>query len=315
MKTKDIVWGDLLAGEVIKKHKEIIVSQTQPNYYLWPVKYTSSDTWVTSEWWVNLGIKLVNDEIDVVTGLEILLNASMREYIEKAYKFIEEIWDDEAKGIFDEEYYYNIIVHLQEGTKIKDHFVNNNNMQDVDKNEQLRKALIRINDEKTCRYVSMKISRSIEKGVESFSQLEEYIMPRMAEFGLLWSNYFTQSEIDYLKKKCLESLEKDKRIIENDQEQEISMLNKRSLWIIDKIAYWAWILGWSDIIIFLKSSPWYWDNLKDLFNNDVDNENFLVWSNYSNEILMQEKSIEMMENYLIDGAIAWTRMSRLRRPD
>ncbi len=35
-------WGDLLAEDVIHKHKKIILCQPTPNYFLWPVKYCFS---------------------------------------------------------------------------------------------------------------------------------------------------------------------------------------------------------------------------------------------------------------------------------
>lgn len=306
-----IDWGDLLADEVIKKHKKSIISQPQPNYFLWPIKYCSSDTWATKEWWINTGIKLVDEEIDVLTGLEILLNANRKDYLKRAYVFIEELWNEESQSLYEEDSYYNIIVHFPEGNRIRDSIINYGNMHHLDANDLLRKALIRINDEKICHYVSMKIIEKIENSLVSEYELENYIMPRLTEFKGLWVNYFQPKHLEFIKLKCLDLLEKDKWVYENKMEKELKEAGERNLWIKDVIAYWSWSLNWIEILNSLKTSNWYWNQLNDLFHYDDDNMNFLVWSNYSDDVLLHDKSIEMMENYIIDGAIAWSRMRQV----
>ncbi|HIE00082.1 MAG TPA: hypothetical protein EYP59_07295 [Thiotrichaceae bacterium] len=309
MNTERKEWGDLLATEAIEKLKPVI--QTQPNYFLWPIKYVPSDTWVTQTWWLNMAIKLVEKEIDVFTGLEILLSMGKKKYLKTAIKLIESLWAED-QTLYDA-YYYDIIVHLPKTHQIRQYFVDYRDMPSIDQDRLLREALIRENDEMTCRYVSNQIIRKIQNHCETQKELEDYIMPRMAELGKRCVHYIAPRYIHYLKWKCRQVLKKDKWVTENGEEKAF-LYHNRSLWIRDSIAYWAWALGWDDLIQELRQSPWYWNNLEDIWAYDFENEPFLIWSHYSVDEILQDKAIEMMENYLLDGVIAWTRMRQLDCP-
>jgi hypothetical protein len=306
---KDIIkWGDLLAEEIIPKHKKAIQTRPRPNYFLWPIKYVPSDTWVTKEWWIKTAIKLVEEEIDVYTGLEILLNVGKKAYLKTAINLIESVWNANHQCLYDAYYYYDIIVHFPKEHEIRKDFIDYKDMQSIDQDNPLRRALIRENDKTTCQYISNVIKQKIQNHSKD---LEDYIMPIMAQFGKRCQYYISPNHIEYLKWKCRQFLKKDKWVIENDKENELLQNGKCSLWIRDSIAYWAWALGWDDIIQELRNSPWYWNNIQEIFCYDSDYDNFLVWSHYSDDKVLQEKAIEMMENYSLDEAIAWTRMRKL----
>jgi len=191
-------------------------------------------------------------------------------------------------------------------------------MDSIDFDEQLRKALIRINDEKICHYIAKKINNEVKvfRCDDDFIVIfEEYIMPRMAEMGALSSSYINKEIINLLKEKCIEYLDKDRLIIENNKTEILLKENKRAIWVRDSIAFWAWRLNWTDLLDKLENDNWYWSCV---FNPpfDQDNTNLLVLSTFTANEYLRKQAINVMTSHpyhKLDGAIAWKRMEQLRK--
>ncbi|GBC61017.1 hypothetical protein DENIS_1977 [Desulfonema ishimotonii] len=303
MKTEDKEWGDLLAEDVIEKHKIALRKQPRPNYYIWPIKYVKTDAWISEKWWIDTGIELIEEEIDVISGLEIVLNAGKKEYMDKLIEIIGPLWNNKCET----EYLYDLIALLPPDHSIRKKVFNYRYMEGINKDIRKRQAIMFVKDEKFCRYLSEKIINMIGDYLETDEYLlGDYIMPRMAEFGKSSKIYFEKHFLDNLKSKCFEVLRKDKGLIETGKECKLCEFR-------ESISYWAWSLDWHDIMEFLKTSRWYMNCLPEIFFGDYNNENFLIWSHYIEDDFMRKKAIQMMESCILDGAIAWTRMRNLLR--
>ncbi len=299
MKIEDKEWGDLLADDVIEKHKIAIRKNPQPNYYIWPIKYVKGDTWVSEEWWLATGIELIEKKIDILCGLEIVLRAGKKEYMPRLAEVLETI-----EYIYDPEYWYDYIALLPDDHPIKKDTFDYKYMESINTDKWQRRALMSVKDERLCVYLSEKIiniMNNYSRKEEKTGVLQEYVMPRMAEFGKSSRIYFEDRFLNFLKSKCFELLKKDEKFIQEKQDYKLSCFR-------EKIAYWSWSLGWHDIMEFLGKSPWYKEYLSVMFSDDYDHDNFLVWSHYIEDDFIVKKSIEMMETCILEGAIAWTRM-------
>ncbi len=300
MKTEDKEWGDLLAEDVIKKHKIAIRKNPQPNYYVWPIKYVKGDTWVSEEWWIATGIELIEKEIDILCGLEIVLRAGKEEYTDKLVQILEPIWAHTC----DPEDWYDYIALLPDNHPIKKDTFDYKYLESINIDKWKRRALMSVKDSRLCKYLSEKIISIVNDCSEKEKEaeiLEGYIMPRMAEFGKSSGIYFKKCFLNFLKSKCFELLKKNKNFIQEEQDYKLCYFRK-------KIAYWSWSLGWHNIMKFLNQDPWYKQYLYVMFRDDHNNDNFLVWSHYIENDFIVKKSIEMMETCILDGAIAWTRI-------
>ena len=299
-----------LANKLIEEYKKAFLNGLVGNYFLQPLKYIPSDTWVSKEWWISMAEGFVKEEKYILIGLEILLNQRRFEYLDKATQVIEKWWREKAGH--DPEYYLDIISHLPKDHSIRQYYIDYNSISNIDTddgfNRLLRNALIRVEDTKVCNFLSERISSILSESFVDEGLFEDYVMPRMVELGSVCSKYIDEKLINKAKDLCRMFLERDQKTIGIEEKL------VRSLWIRCDITHWAWTLGWHDILNELREMTWYWDTLFNKHFYDWENYTLLVWSQrFSDEVLRNEalKVMKMADNRKFDGAIAWTRMEKL----
>jgi hypothetical protein len=302
-----------LANKLIDEYWYDFEQGKEWSYYFGLSRYVPTDKWASKEQWFRTALHSVENNLNVLEGLAILLDMEKETYLEKAINYVESNWNDKTQCLPDADKYYDLIAHFPEQHKIRSYYIDYADLESIDSNGELRKSLIRIHDEKLCQFISNRICREVEAYYaddEFVNILESYIMPRLIQMGTQSYSYIDQKVMGWLKAKCIEYLDKDRWIVENDKFEYYVNENRRAIWIRDSIAFLAWRLGWTDMIEKIVKEDWYWSCVFEP-PFDQDNTNLLVWSLLTNSDILIKQAVTTMINhpyYKVDGAIAWKRI-------
>lgn len=299
--------ADALAAQVLEHHKNVLSAQAQPNYFLDPIRYNKTDTWLSWDWWIETAVKMVETWVNSVAGLEILLHAGHNSFLPTAIELVESCWNEEL-GISDAEYLYDLIAHFPRNHPIFRWMIASIPVDGVDADPALRRALIVANHQPTCELFSKKLCDLVR--MHAFSDLDREIMPWLVELGLFAKGFVDHACALKVKAVCLGWLESDHENFLRPSAYSGQDPDDRELWAIDQIAWWAWAMGWEDVLRFLADSDWYWSALGPELLADQDRVNLLIWSHRIANSRLIELSIDLMESHVLEGAIAWSRLRR-----
>ena len=291
-------WSDLLAQEVIEQSKPFLLSY--PNYYLDPLRYSPSDTWISNDWWTDTAMKVSKDDLRYIIALEILLRSGNDLFLQDAINLAEENWHP-VFGLPDSDY-NDLIPYFPSDHPIKKWLLSTTPIEGPDADTQLRTALVRAGHDDTCARFAHKITDYM-KNCRS-PDLELRPLYWLADLYQYAPAFVDPKQIAFFKNKTL-------RLLKNDLEQlaihDRLPIAPRYVRTLDEIAHWSWIFDWHDVIETLKENTEYWRFLSEHLHDD-DNLNLLVWSWYTQHPRVLQESIRQMENTVLDGAIAWTRL-------
>lgn len=304
---------DNLAESLINEYLSQFKAGLTWNYYNWDPKYVKGDTWVSRDEWMNIAKDCLVKNTNVLQSLEILLDEETDAYISIAEEVVEK-WYNE--GGYDAHYYYDIIAHLPRQNPIRQSVVSMDAYDDffcIDSSEQslLRTALVRVKDADFCKTLGDYLNNLLSSSNLDDELMEDKIIPLLIEFGAASESYVLPSNLERVKEFCLAFLENDKRIVNYMLNGGSLNEEERQVWVGDNIAYWAWRLGWRDILTFLKGEEWYWASIFSEWWDDSESYNLLVWSLLDNNDSVRRRAMSVMQNHelhKLDGAIAWKRL-------
>ncbi|WP_157951191.1 hypothetical protein [Cyanothece sp. BG0011] len=283
------------------------------NYYSWKPKYLQRDTWASQEKWLSVSKECIEANTNVVQALEVLLDLEYENYIEKAQEIVRDWYNS---GAYDSYYYFDIIAKFPQDHPIRKDILSIDKFEDIySENSEVsmaRKALIFGKDESFIESSSEYVNQLLAQPFLNIEIIESRIIPILLDFGDLSKEYLSIERLDQLKYICLEYFEKDKDIIDRFLNGKPLEENTRNIWVGDDLAYWAWTLGWDDVLSILDSEDIYWSAIFSDFWDDYDNNNLLIWSLQKDDPLIQNRAIWVMnthELYKLDGAIAWSRLA------
>lgn len=308
--------NDQLSKKVISEYWEAFISGSTWNFFSSMLRNQINEPWATREDWFEHAKACVENDTNITQALEILLVEDKEEYLDFAQRIVSE-WHE--RGAHDAYYYYELMAKLPCDNTFRRKYLSSDFFVDFTKNDEwgesdsARKALINVDDQHFLEFLAEFINKSLSVVNISDDEIEYNVLPLLIDLGRKSGDLVSKDNLDRVKRFCLDYLKKDE-VIFNRYLDGCLDEDERQIWVGDNIAYYAWVLGWDDIILELKNSEWYWMSLFSEWWDDTSNNNLLVWSLCKNEDFLKKRAAYVMkhdEYCKLDGAIAWERFRRM----
>jgi len=319
-----------MKNNIIKEYLNNFKKGNTYNLYIDSLRYNYSDTWITQKEWKNLAITCIENNNNILSSLEIMLDIDYDNYISYAIKIVDKHYQETK--LPDTYYYYDLVAMFPEDNYIKKYIFEDYTyfLDEGTNNKYLRRSLINAKNIFFVKiygeYLNQKITKNLDEYLKinninkemnntgEYLEIEDLIYS-LADLETVGLKFISESNILILKKISLEYLQKDKIFAYKLLNGYTPDLEKeRGLWIADNLAYIAWSFKWYDILDYLKNEEWYWLFLFDenYGYEDYNNTNLLIWSQYlKNNKKLIERATFIMENnkdMKIDGVIALSRL-------
>ena len=259
------------------------------NYHAWPPKYVPGDRWASRGEWIAAARRCIEENTHLLRAYEVLLAEGLTEYATDARALVQD-WHD--KSGHDPEYYYGVLARLPD-CDLRRCYLNNEDPDEIFEDSETRRALISVDDARTCELVTERIVHDLSPVTLDAGLVSGAVIPRLAEMGPLCRKYVPDAAMARAKQFCLEALAEDRA---------------SGSWPRGGIAYTAWRVGWHDVLRGLDGDAWYWSSA---FELDSNNYNLLTWSLLVSNETLKARALEVMRTdqwHPLDGAIAWVRL-------
>ncbi len=259
------------------------------NYHGWPPKYVPGDRWASRDQWIAVARRCIEENTHLLSAYEVLLTEGLTECAADALALAQD-WHDSSGH--DPEYYYGVLARLPD-CALRRFYLNNEDTDEIFEDGATRRALISVEDARTCELVAGRIVHDLSPVTLDAGLVRGAVIPRLAEMGPLCRKYVPEAAMARAKQFCLEGLATDRA---------------SGSWPRGKIAYTAWRVGWHDVLRELEGDAWYWSST---FELDSDNCSLLTWSLLVSNDALKARALEVMRtdpSHRIDGAIAWVRL-------
>ncbi len=304
---------DSLSAELIDRYWNDFKSCSTWNYYNWAPKYLEDDVWATKDTWISVSQECLEKDTNVLQALEVLLDLDRDNYIDIAENVLSTWFES---GAHDEHYYYDLISYLPVEHKIRKEVLSVESNSDIfgcdAELSLLRRALARASDRDFIELSGGYLNDLLQRDTLDIDLLEYSIMPVLMDLGRYAKSCVSVSNLDRLKRSCLNFYEKDRIQIETLLLGDFEDSDQRRVWVGDNLAYWAWVLGWQDMLSDLDRDDLYWAAMFSELWGDEENTNLLIWAALKDSKILRNRASVVMkthELHRLDGAIALSRMA------
>ncbi len=236
-------------SEVISRYWSDFKQGVTWNYYLQKSKYLPRDNWASMKDWIEAAEWCLSKNINEAQAFEVLLRVEKDKYMDKAMEFIFSWYES---GAYDAYRYFDILSTFSDDDEIRIRFLGEQEFSSILGNDGwgynrcAREALLRSSSPEFKSFLGGWIDSKLLNGV-SHEVMEDEIFPLIVELGESSKEFVSSRSLGIAREFVTEFLENDRKSVERYLSYG-SVLEGRSLWIADNVAYYSWLLGWKDLM-------------------------------------------------------------------